>query len=623
MVLVPRVWAADSAEWRFWNSNNGFGEDFIAAISHDATGSIWTTHGDLRSLSRFDGREIVKVPSPYSNNGRRFDSLDGKNGWAAEEDGLRHLQDGKWEIFPELKLAALTTARQQIPDFHVLDLGNAQALVLFADHLARFSAHTRQLERWPLPPPGSRIGRLSTFERAPEGGVWVVAEKGVARLGYPAQTWQEYPVGNLPVQNLAFPVACLQGEIFVTASIKSGKERVILRFRNGGWEMISGIPQSSHASLAWRDGSGDLWLASDLLYRKSAQNPEDGWVAIDSSNPILSGRVHGVIVNADGSFFMATPYGLALHVNLAWKTLTRGTGSRGNRIELKRQMTAMLEDRRQRLWILADHDLLRFERGQWEEFPLPPEYVLDVNQRNLLIEQPDGKILIQLQETPYLITFDPGTQRVAPVNLINGYRPITFCRRADGRTLVAMESTKGGPGALATFDAAGSLSSPMPVSASWTVHYPRGMIETAGGEVWVGGTAGLVRFANGQLDRFDWIETQSGGTKSRVPLQVFSMLADGGQGFLVGARQSLCRWTGTRLEFLSESPLIQNMARDRRGALWVSTSAGIRRLLDFGKSGASGPARRVERERHDGRIADDRRQRCPGEFGWTNLGHHR
>jgi diguanylate cyclase (GGDEF)-like protein len=589
LLLVPSAWAAGSAEWRFWDSDDGLSERFVATISREATGTLWITHGDVRFISRFDGKSIVRIPTPYSNNGRRFDSFDGKNGWAAEEDGLRHLQDGKWQLFPELKLSVLTPARQHVPDFHVLDLGNSEALVLFSDHLAKFSALTRRLQPVPLSLAGSRIGRLTTFERGPDGSVWVAAEKGIARLGYPSLSWQEYPIGNLPVEDLSFPVACPGGEFFLTAALKNHQERVILRLQNEAWEMIRGIPKSMSASLAWRDAAGNLWLASDVLYRKSALNPEDGWVAVDSSSAILSGKVYTVVVNPDGSFFMATSYGLALHVNRAWKPFIWARGSHGNRIELKRQLTALLEDRRQRLWFLAEHSLLRFYQGHWEEYSLPPESVIDTNQRNSLAELPNGRILIQLQEAPYLISFDPETERMARVKLIEGYKPVTFCRRPDGRILVAMDGMDGRSGALAILDGRAALFAMTGVPANWDVHYPRGMLETAGGEVWVGGTAGLVRFAGGRQQRFDWIEAPQGGIKSKIPLQVFSMLADSRNGFLIGARQLLCRWTGKRLEVLSDSPLVEDIARDRDGTLWLGTTTDVRRLLRLGDSATAGP----------------------------------
>jgi streptogramin lyase len=334
------VHAATSAEWRYWDSDDGLADRYVDTISRDPSGAIWAMHGDVRAISRFDGRTFSKIQTPFSYNKRRFDTLDGKNGWVLEEDSLRHLQDGKWERFPEFGLASVASTLEPSSDYRILDLGQSSALLLLPDGLARFSAHTRRLERLPLPPAQSALGRLRTFERATDGSVWIVGDRGVARMFYgPAArvlySWQEFPLGKLPVEHPAFPVACQSGELFVTAFKKGTQARVILHLKNGNWETIDRLPQSAQASFAWRDGRGDIWLASDLLYRKSAADPDAGWKEVEDPNSaVLSGAVHNVIVNPDGSFFLASPLGIALHVNMAWKALTNAKNPHGDRIQL-------------------------------------------------------------------------------------------------------------------------------------------------------------------------------------------------------------------------------------------------------------------------------------------------
>ena len=597
--------ASSSAEWRFWDSSDGLAERFVVTIGRDPAGALWLTHGDVSSLSRFDGRSASHIFTPFSNNGRRFDTLDGKNGWAAEDDGLRHLQDGKWQIFPALKLSVLSSTGRKPSDSRVLDLGESSALLLFSNQLVRFSSKSNRLDELHLPERNSQIGTLTTLARDPAGSVWVIGTKGVAHFLYTglanaALSWQEYPFGILAVENPQYPVLCPNGEVFLTAFRKNSRERVILHMQAGKWEILAAGPHPEHASFAWRDGSGDLWLASDFLYRKSVANPEDGWVEVDSQNEVLSGKINDVLVNSDGTFFLATSFGLAMHINVAWKALGHAIGSRGNRIELKKHMGAMLEDRRQRLWILGEHSILRLYRERWEEYPLPRDYVLDINQRNSLGELSDGRILIKLEEAPYLILFDPVTGKFAQVKPMQGYRPITFCRRADGRFLVAMGGTGLLPDGLAILDATGSLTWLTSTPAKWNVHYPRGMVETASGEIWVGGTFGLARLANGQFERFDWIDqppTDVTQSATRTALQVFSMLDDGKGGILVGGRQLLGRWNGKGLEFLTSTPLVEHLYRDRSNTLWAGSAVDIRRTLS--------PLRSGEIELNDAWISND------------------
>jgi streptogramin lyase len=231
-------------------------------------------------------------------------------------------------------------------------------------------------------------------------------------LGYP-NSWQEFPFGTQPIENAQFPVACpdgelFLGELFLTAIRKGSRDHVIVVLKQGRWTLIEGLPQSSHASYAWRDRRGDLWVVSNLLYRKSALDPKAGWEEVDSEHPGLSG-INDVLVNPDGTFFMASATGIVYHPNSAWRVFTRTRDSAGNIIQLKQHMSSMLEDARRRLWMIGKNSLFRFYPDQWEEYPLPSQYITDFNQRDLLVELPGDKILIQLQIAPYFIIFDPET----------------------------------------------------------------------------------------------------------------------------------------------------------------------------------------------------------------------
>jgi signal transduction histidine kinase/DNA-binding response OmpR family regulator/streptogramin lyase len=611
--------AADSGEWRFWDSDDGLANRYVDSISRDPSGAIWAMHGDVRAISRLDGRTFTRISTPFSYSKHPFDSLDGKNGWALEEDGLRHLQDGKWEFFPELGASILHAGMQDGSDSRVLDLGGSNALILLSDGLARFSGSSRRLESLPrnsrktgpvssAPPEDlassstvwrpasapfalpfsslkSEIGALRTFERAPDGSVWVVGDKGVAHFrigpsGYPS-SWQEYPFGTQPIEHARFPVACRDGQLFLTAVRKGSRDRVILLLKHGKWSLIGGLPRSSDASLAWEDGRGDLWLISNLLYKKSALNPEDGWVEVTSDSPCLSG-LHGVVVNPDGTFFMASSSGIAFHANSPWRAYTHARGSHGNSIQLKQHMTAMLEDGKKRLWILGKNSLFRFYKDQWDEYPLSSDYITDLNQRDLLVELPGNKILIQLQETPYLIIFNPETLNVSKVKLINGYRPLTICKRPTGEYLVAMIADGTRPDALAILEKDDTLSLLTIIDGKWNVHYPRGMVETTDGRLWIGGSGGLGMYAHGHYQTVKWVDqAKPGGQSSRAEVQgVFSMLPDAdGRQVLIGCREFLCRTNGNHLTFLTSFPLSIKLMRDKQGTLWAATPIDLRRTF--------------------------------------------
>jgi signal transduction histidine kinase len=120
------------------------------------------------------------------------------------------------------------------------------------------------------------------------------------------------------------------------------------------------------------------------------------------------------------------------------------------------------------------------------------------------------------------------------------------------------------------------------IHGKWNVHYPRGLVETADGRVWIGGTSGLGLFANGRYQRFEWIEKfrTGAGSPAKVALQgVFSMLPEGDNEVLIGCKQLLCRSHGKQLEFLTDFPLSIDLVRDRSGVIWTGTPLDVRRTF--------------------------------------------
>jgi signal transduction histidine kinase/CheY-like chemotaxis protein/streptogramin lyase len=584
---ISHLLGANPTLWRSWQAEQGLADSNIEAISRDQNGAVWVVHGDTRALTRFDGRSFARVPSPARYN--RFDSLDGKSGWIADANGLHHLQDGRWDSFPEVGMSAFLQDIYQTRYFRALDLGHSRALLLFPDRLARFSAQSRRLETVPLP--HSKLGRLLTFEPALDGGAWVIGENGVAYFSWDASTsvlrdWKEYPLGELPFEDLRYPIACPNRELFVTGIRKGTKLRVALRLRDGRWEVVA-QQRKPGQFFVWRDGAGDLWsVEGDVLRWKSATNAGGDWQEVEQRNEVLSGRLKQVMVNADGTFFVATTRGLALHINPAWKTYELAVDSRGKPIELRTHMSAALEDRRQRLWFLGERSLFRFHRGQWDEhlFPEEIQHKMDTNCANTLGELRDGRILIQLNQAPYLVLFDPDRLKLSTVEAPAGYHPIMFCRRADGRFLVALAASDERADGLAVLDGA-SIREFTSIQTKWDMPTPRGMLEDRNGEVWLGGLSGLFRLSKRGHERLEWAQPSAALVQKTRLAGVFSLFAERSGPMLVGGRNALYRWNGGRLELVTDRIQIpREFIRSRSGTLWVAAGSGVFRNLGRGQS---------------------------------------
>ena len=627
-VCISSARGDDKGDWRYWQAEQGLADSYIMSISRDPTGAIWMVHGDELAVTRFDGRTFTIIQSPLLYN--RFESLDGRSGWVADHNGLYYFH-GKWDSFPEVGFT--------VPDYYlrVVDLGDARALLLYPDRLVRFSADSRRSEPFPLP--GLNVGRLLAFARALDGKVWIVGDKGVAELladdsAGGLHLGKQYLLGNLPVNDLRYPIACPDGELFVTATLKGTGGQVALRLSNGKWELVAGQTQGISRGLlrAWRDGNGDLWVVEgDTLRRKPGDDPEADWQDVDQEDEVLSARIRDIAFNPDGTFFVATSRGLALHVNHEWKSYSNRMDSKGHAIDLRQPMSALIEDQRHALWFLGEAQLFRFYHNQWDEYPFPDAFIIDSYQPNSLGELPDGRILIQLSPEPYvtqvnsigslpggtippslppntkpyLAIFDPENARFSVVKPPPGYKPKMFCRRSNGTFLLAMVAEDSNNDDALAILKGDSISNPVSIHAKWNIGYWRAMAEAANGDLWVGGTGGLGRFANGEYRQFDLAQAERNGFETRnavKPRSVFSFFFEPGGTMLVGGRDGLYRWTGSQLEFLTDRiQVARGTIRDGNGVLWIVSGSGVFRNFRRRESAvASGPNEWVLNTRFDG-----------------------
>jgi hypothetical protein len=81
-----------------------------------------------------------------------------------------------------------------------------------------------------------------------------------------------------------------------------------------------------------------------------------------------------------------------------------------------------------------------------------------------------------------------------------GYKPLIFAKGKDGRFRVAVIAPGANEDVLGTLDG-DSISSLTPIHAKWNLNFARGMLESLTGELWLGGTTGLWRLANGKYER--------------------------------------------------------------------------------------------------------------------------
>ncbi len=588
---MPGLASVRTFAWRCWQAADGLADSNVEFISRYGRGGVWVVHTGVPRMTRFDGSKWSFTPTPDPADSRtgtaihnRFDTVDGMSGWIADRDGLHHLHDGKWSLFREPDLLLNVPSYFETRYLRALDLGKSRALLLFPDKLGVFSAGSRRLAIVKLAA-HTGLGKFLSFEREPEGGVWVIGESGVAYFtwdnvtGFPVG-WTEYPLDRARFEDLRFPVGGLDGELFVSAIEKQTGTRMALRLDDGAWEVLARQSIPGQLLFAWRDGEGDFWLADgDILRWKHGLRGH--WQDAGQQDQVLGGRLRQVLINPDGTFFLATSRGLAMRINLSWNIVETGVNSRGKTIPLETHMNAIIADGRRRLWFLGERSLYRRWHDEWEEYPLPAgaKYGPDPNCSNVLGELPDGRILLQLTREPYLLVFDPESGKFSSINIPAGYDPRMFCRRPDGTFLLAMvarDDTR--PDGLATFD--GTAWKIEPVSGRWMPGTPRAMVEDNRGVLWYGSMMSLIRVAGGHFERAEELTGKVDGGRAEF-LGAFTLFSRSSGRLLVGGRHGLFQWSDGRLT-LAEDKIqsARQIIRTRSGFLWLVSASGVFRTFE-------------------------------------------
>jgi diguanylate cyclase (GGDEF)-like protein len=576
MFSTEHVSVAGASEWRYWQREQGLADSFVVAVSRDQTGGLWMVHGDVPAITRFDGRTLSLIESPPLY--KRLDSVDGKSGWILDQNGLHRLQDGRWTSFANLNIAIGTLEQQA----KVIDIGNSRALLLFPSKLGRITCSpgsgtqsSQSLETIALPQALSKIGTFISFERDPDGGVWLIGQNGAAHFRYDQSGgldgWEISPLGSLAGSDLVIAIACTNSELFITGINPHSGRSVARRLWHGQWQVVARQKNQSQNLSAWR-AAGDLWKSEgNILFRKRGENPSGEWERVDTEGQVLSGKISQVLVNPDGSFFIATSRGLALHVNAAWKAFGSVLDSKGKPIELQQLMSSVLEDRRQRLWFLAQRSLFRFSRGQWDEYNFPKDFQIDLSNPSALGELEDGRILVQLNESPYLATFDPERLTFSSIRFASGSRPVIFSKRSDGRFDVAMAVPEGPYDGLAVLNG-DSITDAKPIDGRWDLSFPRAMLRDKRGAFWLGGTSGLFRLADGKYERVP----AKNSTADWDPQIAYAFLEQKSGELLVGGRKGLYRWTGKQLELVTDHiETARKIIQDRSGTIWAASGSGV------------------------------------------------
>jgi signal transduction histidine kinase len=312
-VVLARGYCQQAASWREFNVSEGFPESSFRSVTIAESGAILAVGSSSSRLCLFDGYEAKSIPLP-EGAARVYQSPAGQL-WTLTAQSFWTMKDEEWKPYPLPDLAAAPSA-SQIP---LCPVRLNVVLCLLPDRLVECSAEDPASLRVQTlrTAAGANIGRFSSMVIGLEDELWVLGERGLARIPGPRRNlsasseWREFiPPESLHLQHLQHPQPDENGITLVADSSEDGRSLVV-RFDGEQWRAQAF--RAAHFSFAWRGPDNSCWAASSnqLFHGDGAD------LAVDSE---LSPRqYYDVSVDWRGTFWLATSVGLVRYTPGLWR----------------------------------------------------------------------------------------------------------------------------------------------------------------------------------------------------------------------------------------------------------------------------------------------------------------
>jgi signal transduction histidine kinase len=581
LVRPAAAQAPDHANWRFLTSADGLVESWTFDATRGPSGRLFISHGEVGQISVFDGYRIDHVPSP----GPYLTVREGGDGmlWAMLRrggvgnfvyTGVQRLEGRRWVPYPLAESLGPGETSISSSSRAFLPLERDRVLIVGAGHLIDCRIRQGALEAQHPKPGFGAAAAVRFLVPARRGGAWVASDGGIERVemdaGGTLRTVEArtFPASLGGVQPTALVDNGAAGLFVTLRGSRAGQPTdVLVRGVDDGWRELRAVPARQGWQLTgWAGSDGQWWtsLAGDAWFELGVGSDDQAWQPMPRSRE-LAGRLHNLMVDPDGGFWLATSTGLAHHVPTLWSTP-------GELASFTRPASTIFQARNGDLFIQHDNQLLRRHERRWRAFRLPLEHEIGLVRTDAMAEMPDGRILLGGRPTPAMF-FDPERGTFSPVVHPLGWFVEILNEARGGGAWVLTTETESQRRHLERFDGT-HFEDVATGSDRWRTLPPRAVVDLADGR-WI-----VVPDGDGYGEGRGRV-LRSLGAADGVPLSPIAALEVSPGRLWFGSRDDLFERDGASWRLLrSGLQSVRSILRGRDGTVWVGSASGVYRFRD-------------------------------------------
>ena len=605
LVLGGMARAQSSSNWRVYRTVDGLSESACLSVTFSRPGRVLTRHYNVSAIDELDGYSVTNFPAPEGANGRFYGSPGGQV-WTVVPEGLQEWRDNRWVFHPVPEIASefYQGASRVIDPIPLVPVRYGYVLFLTRNGLLAYNADSRSGSSNAVIYSSAEngLGRLSGLAVARDGGLWISAERGLARTHVPVRdlkagaTWNKFSLPrNFPGSNLQQPLEDLEGGVTTVAEDGSGKLRIVVRF-DGNSEWSAKTLPTERLRYAWRGPDQVSWAVTiNALFSWKGSESE----ALENDD-ISPRQFFDVALEPGGAFWLATSEGLYRWAPPVWQAPQIIPAFPG-------PVRALAADVRGVMWILGEDTLASVRSGVSQRFPLPQAWRRSLGsarslyglKSGLMIIDSGGRLFEYQTASGTSRTFgDPENDRLRALGTVHDgslwvqrTRPdgAVSLERYDGERFDPILDVPGPDFSTNYYCVTGALGGDLWLGAdeglawyhqgSWKLfrardgfapEAPQRLLEVSGGRIWAANNDQLWEF-----DGRDW-------RLIRHAIDRITALLETRDGSVwVGSQHGVLRWIeGSWLENGVEDGLlpggVYSLQEDDRGNLWAGSESGLR-----------------------------------------------
>lgn len=576
-LLAGGVTGRAQVNWRSFTreaDDLAVGSPTYLSFSPNPRGNLWIRHKDEPFLTRLNGYEAKTILGPTGTAAstllafRVYESVTGQL-WMRHPEGVQWLEGDNWVVgqVPEIRADLVSNPWRIARPTPLLPAEYNRLLILLGDRLLKFDALTKQ--SYVLRDSGSvGLERFSDMLPASEGGIWILADNGVARV--PADkgrldqvtvntVWETYPLpAELGVRNPQRPFEDGRGGLLMLAERREDSSRVWLRLRAGEWS-VNPLPWGARG--AWETLDGRAWgLELFSLYQWEPPNLEARKLDDLGIQPYA---FSDTAIEPGGAFWVSTADGVWRYAPANWIP-PQGAPA------LNEAVHDVLEGGDGTVWFLGERRLLRRRAEQWREFEFTPEVGQPEARAGALGQFADGRLFFP--DDRGLVAFDTEAGEFTRLAM-PGEVKLRYAGPAPDGHLFVQPATADAAQQMLHFDGTEwklpAFAQPPGTIGDWTT-----TLATDSGEIWVGGSEGAARLAKDEWTDF----TTLGGTFQGG----VDVLFDRGEGIVWAlTRGKLFTFTaGTWAEQPTGLDRLTGCTTTADGVVWLASEGGLLRQYE-------------------------------------------